>query len=512
MTDSPQNSSPRLSTESFGVEVKEGDILAGKYRVDRVLGAGGMGVVVQATHEVLNDRVALKFLLPEVLRNENIVSRFLREAKAAVQIKNRHVARVVDVGKMETGSPYMVMEFLEGQDLGAALGDGEQLKLDRAVRLLLQTCEALASAHAAGIIHRDIKPANLFLTHDADGTEMIKVLDFGISKLQGETTALTRTSAAIGSPLYMSPEQMRNARGVDQRADIWSLGVVAFEMLTGQLPYMAESMTELVAVVLEKEAPPVRSLRPDLSLAVEAAVAKSLKKDPAERFQTVEEFAQALAQCVRTPWAAESAERVRRILAGSRDAAVTSGVGGSGVATLRDGVPTSTAFGQTAPDLSTHTAASRGSHTRVGLVVAAAAAVALGIGVMALRGGAEDRSGTDVDAAAEHAAPESTAATDATTAATEAAPAAPPVQPVVSGVAPSTELQAPSATPAAGGAAGTAQPHASAPAGGAGKTGSSAQVAPVSPPRPKINKAPVHKAPVKKPPASPSVDVFDERK
>ncbi|MEZ4232971.1 MAG: protein kinase [Polyangiaceae bacterium] len=304
--------------EDIEVEVKPGDVLAGKYRVEKVLGAGGMGVVVQATHIVLNDRVALKFLLPAVAKHENTAARFLREAQAAVRIKSPHVARVIDVGTMEdTGSPYMVMEYLEGKDLCAIVESEGPLDIGLAALYTLQVCEALAAAHSAGVVHRDIKPANIFLTRSGDGSPVAKVLDFGISKVTSDmgVSSLTQTQVSMGSPLYMSPEQMRSARDVDARADVWSLGVVLYEMLTGTLPFVADSMPQLCALVLENTAPPMRIVRPDLPEELEPVVAKCLEKDPAKRYQSVGELAMDLG-----PFAGDmgiaSAARVVRILEG----------------------------------------------------------------------------------------------------------------------------------------------------------------------------------------------------
>jgi serine/threonine-protein kinase len=301
------------------VEVREGDVLAGKYRVEQVLGQGGMGVVVAATHTVLHNKVALKFLLPSVAKHKQTAARFLREAQAAVKIKSPHVARVIDVGEMEdTGSPYMVMEFLEGRDLGQILEQQGALEIDFACMLMLQACEALAAAHASGIVHRDVKPANLFVTSAPDGSPLVKVLDFGISKnvVDMGISNLTQTQTSMGSPLYMSPEQMRSARDVDARTDIWSLGVVLFEALTGQMPFMAETMPQLVALVLEEKAPRMDTLRPDLPPALVQAVSRCLQKNRDERFRHVALLAEAIA-----PFAPSggmlSAERTSRIVTGA---------------------------------------------------------------------------------------------------------------------------------------------------------------------------------------------------
>jgi serine/threonine protein kinase len=300
-------------------QVREGDILAGKYRVEQVLGQGGMGVVVAATHTVLQNRVALKFLLPSVAKHQQTTTRFLREAQSAVKIKSPHVARVIDVGQMEdSGSPYMVMEYLEGKDLGAILETEGALDVERTCLLVLQTCEALAAAHAAGIVHRDIKPSNLFITPGPDGQPMVKVLDFGISKnvLDMGISKLTQTQTSMGSPLYMSPEQMRSARDVDARTDIWSLGVVLFEALTGQTPFLADTMPQLVALVLEEKPPKVDSFRSGLPPELVEAVARCLQKDRTLRYPHVGMLADALAPYV-PHGGALSAERANRIIAGA---------------------------------------------------------------------------------------------------------------------------------------------------------------------------------------------------
>lgn len=278
--------------------IAEGDILAEKYRVDQVLGAGGMGVVVAAHHIDLDEKVAIKFLLPETLGNQEAVARFAREARSAVKIKSEHVAKVTDVGKLPNGAPYMVMEYLEGSDLSKWLQQNGALPVDQAVDFVLQACEAIAEAHTLGIVHRDLKPANLFVIRRPDGGLSVKVLDFGISKTTGLSasgSSMTRTSAVMGSPLYMSPEQMQSSRDADARSDIWSLGVILYELLTADLPFVADTMPELVARILS--APPIalRNKRPDVPDGLEAAILKCLDKDRGRRLQTVGELAAALA-------------------------------------------------------------------------------------------------------------------------------------------------------------------------------------------------------------------------
>jgi serine/threonine-protein kinase len=282
-----------------GVGVRAGEVLAGKYRVERVLGAGGMGVVVAAHHIQLDEKVALKFLLPQALENPEAVARFDREARAAVKIKSEHVARIIDVGRLETGAPYMVMEYLEGGDLAAWVRQRGPMPVEQVVEFVLQACEAIAEAHALGIVHRDLKPSNLFWVRRADGLLSVKVLDFGISKVernQGRTldAGMTRTSAILGSPLYMSPEQLQSSRGVDARTDVWSLGVILFELVSGRLPFDAGTVTELVIRIATEPPVPLRTLRSDLPPGFENVVARCLEKDRDVRFQNVGELAVAL--------------------------------------------------------------------------------------------------------------------------------------------------------------------------------------------------------------------------
>ncbi|WP_437970720.1 protein kinase [Sorangium sp. So ce260] len=299
--------------------VAEGQVLSGKYRVERILGQGGMGVVVAALHEQLHQRVAIKMLHPGA--NAEMVERFVREARAAVRLKSEHVARVLDVGTLETGAPFMVMEYLEGSDLQETLRQRGPLELEEAVGYVLEACEAIAEAHAAGIIHRDLKPANLFLTRGADGSGMVKVLDFGISKALAETSAagtepelgLTKTAMVLGSPLYMAPEQMRSARSVDARADIWSMGAILYQLLTARVPFDATSLSELILMINTEPPPPPSTFRRDLPPGLEAAILLCLEKDVAKRFKSVAELAGAIVD-FGPPLALASLERIERTL------------------------------------------------------------------------------------------------------------------------------------------------------------------------------------------------------
>ena len=276
--------------------VKAGDLLGGKFRVERVLGAGGMGVVVAARHTELGQLVALKLMLKDALQDGAGAERFAREARSAVRLQSAHTARVLDVGQLKTGEPYMVMEYLEGMDLDAALQAHGPFAPNVAVDYILQASEAFAEAHGLGMVHRDIKLKNLFLTRTVDGRPFVKVLDFGLAKTIGSMgdISLTATSAVFGSPQYMSPEQMRSAKDVDARSDIWSLGVCLYELLTGRVPFDASGLAEICAMVLKDPTPPLSTFVTGLPPDLEAAVMRCLEKDPANRFSSVAELAVAL--------------------------------------------------------------------------------------------------------------------------------------------------------------------------------------------------------------------------
>lgn len=293
--------------------VRPGQILAEKYRVERVLGAGGMGVVVAATHLELDEPVALKFLHPEVAKDPSAFARFAREARASVKIKSEHVARTLDVGRLDDGSPYMVMEYLEGTDLSARLETVGPLPVTDAVDFLVQALDAVSEAHSLGIVHRDLKPSNLFVVRRNDGFEIVKVLDFGISKITGGTMQMTSTAAVMGSPYYMSPEQMESAARADARSDIWALGVTLFELLCNQVPFSGQTLPEVCLRVVNQPLPAMLELRPSLPPGLAAVVERCVAKHPEDRFQNVAELARALA-----PFASERArhvvDRVSRVI------------------------------------------------------------------------------------------------------------------------------------------------------------------------------------------------------
>jgi eukaryotic-like serine/threonine-protein kinase len=381
------------------IAVREGDVLADKYRVERVLGTGGMGIVVAARHLRLQERVAIKFLHPDALSNAEAVARFEREARAAAKIKSEHVARVSDVGTLDNGCPYMIMEYLEGEDLANWLQQRGPLAIDQAVEFILQTCEAMAEAHGLGIVHRDLKPANLFCIRRTDGLPSIKVLDFGISKIDGPGLDITHAGAVMGSPLYMSPEQMVSARSVDARTDIWALGVILYELISGRGPFTGENLPEVCMSIARQPTPSLRATRPDTPPNLDAVIAKCLQKDRKKRYSNVAELAVALA-----PFAPKRAkvlvDRISRVIesAGLSESALALPPS-SNPASARSGPATMASWGQTD---------ARNRRHRAGLV-GIAAAIGLGVGAIAatwaLQKSAPDTTTPSLDAEARVASP-----------------------------------------------------------------------------------------------------------
>lgn len=284
-----------LAPDAYAV----GQVLAGKYRVDRPIGEGAMGLVLAATHLGLDEVVAIKFMRAEIQRLPGTLSRFAKEAKIAARIRSEHVIKVIDVGVSDPIGPYIVMEYLDGRTLADVLDAEGPLSVQRAAEYLLQACEGLAAAHALGVTHRDIKPENLFITGQPP-LEVVKVLDFGISKATltgrvfGDDLALNQSSYVMGTPLYMSPEQIRAAPHVDSRTDIWSLGAVLYELVSGQTAFSADSMTEICAKILEAPAPRLAHPCPPELAVVQSIIERCLEKEPEKRFQSVADLALAL--------------------------------------------------------------------------------------------------------------------------------------------------------------------------------------------------------------------------
>jgi serine/threonine protein kinase len=282
----------------MAVSLAPGDIVVGKYRVERIIGQGGMGMVVAARHTALGELFAIKLMLNiEGVTGKQAFDRFLREARICASLKGEHVVKVQDVGELEDGRPYMVMEYLEGQDLGSLIEKKGPLSVANAAAVVLQACEALAEAHRLGIIHRDIKPPNMFLIRTPNGKVRLKLLDFGISKRVGaETKALTATGAMMGSPLYMSPEQLSDPRAVGPQTDIWAMGVVLYELVTGKVPFDGEMIYQVIQEILNKKQDPPSKHRPSLPVEIDKIVDKALRKEPAQRYASIEEFARDVRQ------------------------------------------------------------------------------------------------------------------------------------------------------------------------------------------------------------------------
>jgi serine/threonine-protein kinase len=277
-------------------------VIAGKYRVESVVGAGGMGVVVAARHVQLGQAVAIKVLTPplEEDRKDEAVARFLQEAQAAAKLDSDHVVKIHDVGQLDNGMPFMVMELLSGTDLGTLLDREGAMTEAHAVDYVLQACAGIAEAHRRGVVHRDLKPSNLFVTERSDGLPLLKVLDFGISKQLSDPLSdqaapvLTNTRTLMGSPNYMSPEQIRDSRSVDGRTDVWAMGIILQELLTDAPVFHGESFPAVCAAIVADQPMPVRTLRPNVSQQLEAVLDRCLQKDPKRRFQSIDELVAAL--------------------------------------------------------------------------------------------------------------------------------------------------------------------------------------------------------------------------
>ncbi|WP_394825127.1 protein kinase domain-containing protein [Pendulispora albinea] len=311
--------------------LEPGDLFLEKYRIERLIGKGGMGAVYAAVDVDLARRVAIKLLLPHIASIPQAVTRFVNEGRAAARIEGEHVARVYAAGRTPDGLAYMVLELLEGADLAELLRRHPRMPVVHAVDFVLEALEAVAEAHHQGIVHRDLKPGNLFLARRSHGTETVKVLDFGISKVSNSLIepsadhALTSTRSTLGSPLYMSPEQLRSAKNVDRRSDIWSVGVILYEMLAGVLPYHGEALGELFAAILEQNPIPIVQHRPDIPPALAAVVHRCLERDPQRRIADTLELALGLA-----PFGSRAAGSVERIRAFAGLPAITSGMLGAG--------------------------------------------------------------------------------------------------------------------------------------------------------------------------------------
>jgi serine/threonine protein kinase len=287
------------------MSLSTGDIIDSKYRIIRLIGEGGMGAVYEGENVRIHRRVAIKVLHAAVAENQDAVQRFEREAQAAGRIGSEHIVEVLDLGNLADGDRYMVMEFLEGDSLSDRIRNRGRLTPAEIYPLAVQILEGLKAAHGAGIIHRDLKPDNAFLLKSRKGqADFVKLLDFGISKfsqLSGESGfSMTRTGSVMGTPYYMSPEQAKGAKGMDQRADLYAVGVILYECLTGQVPFNADTFNELLFKIVLEEPPPLPQLVPDLDPGFAAIVGKGMAREPAHRFQTAEEFQASLVEWAQT--------------------------------------------------------------------------------------------------------------------------------------------------------------------------------------------------------------------
>ncbi|HZF47200.1 MAG TPA: protein kinase [Polyangiaceae bacterium] len=414
---------------------KEGDVIAGKYQVEKVLGKGGMGVVVAARHTSLRQHVAVKFLLPKALTLPGAAERFLREARAAVAIRSEHVARVIDVGELESGAPYMVMEYLTGTDFGQVLKTRGTLPLKEAVDYVLQACEALAEAHALGVVHRDLKPGNLFLTTRADGSPLVKVLDFGLSKATkpGEDEhSLTAPDVIVGSPHYMSPEQLRSLKQVDARSDVWALGVILYQLLSGRRPFESDSLVGTCARIAAEPPTPLRERKPDVPAELETIIGRCLEKDREKRLQTVADLARLLA-----PYGSErapiSVERIVRVIEGERASV-------SGVSTLQLSEKDIIAQDPTAAASAWGKTSERARRAPTTAIVTVGAVIAFGVAILLLiRSGSQEHPAQQPAAAATSLPAPQPVQPPITTAAVE--PTSAPTQSAAANTAPGAPAQ-----------------------------------------------------------------------
>ncbi len=331
-----------------------GAVIDQKYRIDEIIGRGAMGMVVGATHVHLKERVALKFLSTRGnSTTDDFRSRFQREAKVSAKLRNEHITRVMDVGVFEHVVPYMVMDHLVGLDLRQTFRAQGTLPLGVALDYVVQICEGMAEAHAHGIVHRDLKPSNLFVTRRSDGSDLIKILDFGISKWSASETSLddlTRTGVVLGSPKYMSPEQLFGSSAVDARADVWSIAAIFYEMVSGRPPYDQPTLVAICAELGGGRPPPtLTSLNIDVPPALDEVVMRCFARDPNARVQNVAELAFGLLDAIQAPFASAVEQKISSVLAGNKGAGGFSASGGFGNTTGTYGSLSASVTGSSAP-------------------------------------------------------------------------------------------------------------------------------------------------------------------
>ncbi|HEY4158395.1 MAG TPA: serine/threonine-protein kinase, partial [Polyangiaceae bacterium] len=290
---SPERSEPGTSRDESGPQAaRVGQIVAGKYRIERLIGRGGMGEVYEARHLVVGRRFAIKFLQERRALAPDSATRFLLEAQAAGALDSEHITAVLDFDRAQDGAPFLVMEYLSGESLARILAREGRLPVPRALDILLQVGGGLEVAHEARIVHRDLKPDNLFVVRRADGSDLVKILDFGIAKLLGDgpDAGTTHSGAVLGTPFYMAPEQARGEKTVDHRVDIYALGVIGYEVLSGQKPHPGDGYNAILAHILTQPVLPLHALRPDLPSGLAAVIERALAFDPAARHASVSAF------------------------------------------------------------------------------------------------------------------------------------------------------------------------------------------------------------------------------
>jgi serine/threonine-protein kinase len=273
-----------------------GEVVGGKYRLVRFLASGGMGSVYEAQHTVVKRRFAVKFLRADLAVERASLARFQREAQAAGALESEHIAAALDFGIADDGSPFIVMEYLVGESLASLFERDKPMPVGRAVDLVLQACRGVETAHASGIVHRDLKPQNLFVARREDGTDLVKVLDFGVAKLEAEEqgAGTTKTGTVLGTPAYMSPEQARGDREIDQRSDVYALGAILYELLSGEKPHPGDSPNAVLYHIATQSPPPLEGATPDLPSELVTSIERALSREPAERQASATELSEAL--------------------------------------------------------------------------------------------------------------------------------------------------------------------------------------------------------------------------
>lgn len=285
-----------MAVRGFEQDLPPGFVIGGRFRIERMLGRGGMGSVYAALHLQLNQYVALKVLHGEAARDADSVARFNQEAQVVSRLSSPHVVRVFDMGQTPRGEPFLVMELLQGRDLDAVIADARPLQPQEAIGLVLQASIGVAAAHAAGLVHRDLKPANLYLARQPDGSEVVKILDFGLTKVMAQgNVGLTQSASSFGTPQYMSPEQIMSAKHVDARCDQHALALILFELLAKRPAYEADTAGAMTVKIVTQKVPSVRAHRPDVPAKLDDVIQKGMAKKPSDRYPNVGAFAQALA-------------------------------------------------------------------------------------------------------------------------------------------------------------------------------------------------------------------------